>query len=538
MPILKVKHNGEWINVGGGGTSGGSNVNIDPTLTQSGSAADAKASGDAIRNLNTLVGNKPVAEQIQDAIDNLGGGGGEGIAVQANWDQNDSTQLDYIKNRTHYDAGDFIEVELLPAEDLSFEHNPSYGYVTFFSLVPPLKLGQQYLVIIDGERYIETAVTNEIMGGISLGESIMKFFLSLEAGMPVTYSKPFIIMQKEDSNEIMMIMLQSSESIHNVSISLTGQYLHKELYKVSNEKFDYMNGQYGKYLWDFSDEIVVGLDYKVIWDSTEYICKATALDPEETYIIIGNASMMGGEDTGEPFAFMVVAGMLSAFMDLENIYTPETNKSVSITIDKQLEDGSYENLITVTDFTLVYNDNMSVYKNETELEGVLETNSTYKITYAGNEYICSSLDIEGTVGLGNPSIIPEIAILGNTGEPFLMGYNPDSGIFVYESIQAPEVSHSIEFSGYVSGVKKLDKKYLPDNFDIPVASQNKVGGVKVRDARSGLGSGSDYTPIYLDTNDNQIYAKKPDIPVIQKSTTDLTEGVSSLASGTIYLVYE
>lgn len=86
MPVLKVKHNGEWINVGGGGTSGGSNVNIDPTLTQSGSAADAKASGDAIRNLNTLVGNKPVAEQIQDAIGNLEIGGGEGIAVQANWD--------------------------------------------------------------------------------------------------------------------------------------------------------------------------------------------------------------------------------------------------------------------------------------------------------------------------------------------------------------------------------------------------------------------------------------------------------------------
>lgn len=42
---------------------------VDDTLTESGKAADAKATGDAISNLNTLVGDTAVSEQIATAID-------------------------------------------------------------------------------------------------------------------------------------------------------------------------------------------------------------------------------------------------------------------------------------------------------------------------------------------------------------------------------------------------------------------------------------------------------------------------------------
>lgn len=45
------------------------NVETDTTLTISGKAADAKATGDAINSLNTLVGEIPVSEQIADAIE-------------------------------------------------------------------------------------------------------------------------------------------------------------------------------------------------------------------------------------------------------------------------------------------------------------------------------------------------------------------------------------------------------------------------------------------------------------------------------------
>lgn len=57
----------------------GSNVEVDSTLTQTGKAADAKAVGDAISNLNTLVGDTSVSDQITEAL--------EGSAVLYNVEQ-------------------------------------------------------------------------------------------------------------------------------------------------------------------------------------------------------------------------------------------------------------------------------------------------------------------------------------------------------------------------------------------------------------------------------------------------------------------
>lgn len=48
--VIKVKRNGQWVEVVSSGSSGGT-VEIDATLTQQGKAADAKAVGDAINDL-------------------------------------------------------------------------------------------------------------------------------------------------------------------------------------------------------------------------------------------------------------------------------------------------------------------------------------------------------------------------------------------------------------------------------------------------------------------------------------------------------
>lgn len=47
------------------------NMEVDETLTQSGTAADAKVTGEAIGAINTLVGDTDVATQISNAVANL-----------------------------------------------------------------------------------------------------------------------------------------------------------------------------------------------------------------------------------------------------------------------------------------------------------------------------------------------------------------------------------------------------------------------------------------------------------------------------------
>lgn len=53
MAVLKYKLNGEWIELGG---SAGSKIEVDPSLSTEGMAADAKATGDAIIGLGEALG--------------------------------------------------------------------------------------------------------------------------------------------------------------------------------------------------------------------------------------------------------------------------------------------------------------------------------------------------------------------------------------------------------------------------------------------------------------------------------------------------
>lgn len=77
----------------------GSNVEVDSTLTQTGKAADAKAVGDAISNLNTLVGDTSVSDQITEAL--------EGSAVLYNVEQS-LTEEQKLQARNNIGIGETI----------------------------------------------------------------------------------------------------------------------------------------------------------------------------------------------------------------------------------------------------------------------------------------------------------------------------------------------------------------------------------------------------------------------------------------------
>ena len=94
------------------------NILIDAELTQSNKAADAKATGDRLADLDTqfsnlsgLVGDTSVSEQINEAISNN--------VKQSDWNQTNEGEIDYIKNKPDVATDDdvinlMLELDMMP----------------------------------------------------------------------------------------------------------------------------------------------------------------------------------------------------------------------------------------------------------------------------------------------------------------------------------------------------------------------------------------------------------------------------------------
>ena len=89
-------------------------IEVDSTLSIEGTAADAKAAGEAIKKLNDLVGDKKVSEQIEEAIANLDIEGDEKVvyplvftgAVDAVYDGSEQVEVNIPTN-----SGSDIELD-------------------------------------------------------------------------------------------------------------------------------------------------------------------------------------------------------------------------------------------------------------------------------------------------------------------------------------------------------------------------------------------------------------------------------------------
>ena len=97
------------------------------------------------------------------------GGGNGGSNVQSDWNQNDSTKPDYIKNRPFY-TGDPVETVLL--EETTAEFTESRG-LYLYTLTNPLSLeiGKTYQVFWDGTTYECACVEvndNAVFGNLSI----------------------------------------------------------------------------------------------------------------------------------------------------------------------------------------------------------------------------------------------------------------------------------------------------------------------------------------------------------------------------------
>lgn len=95
--------------------------------------------------------NVPSSKCVYNAIRSVGAGGGGGSSVQSDYEQNDSSQPDYIKNRTHYKEVIHQErVDLLPATEIDFS---SLGMMYSQSEPLNIQVGDTVKVLWDSQEY-------------------------------------------------------------------------------------------------------------------------------------------------------------------------------------------------------------------------------------------------------------------------------------------------------------------------------------------------------------------------------------------------
>lgn len=133
--------------------------------------------------------------------------GGSGGQVQPDWNQNDETAPDYVKNRPFY-TGDLVETVLVEESTASFADTGEGFYGTEFPSTFEATVGETYKVYWDGTTYECTCVDfsgNNIIGNLSI------------AGFGSDTGEPFV-MEVVNGNGIAIITLDTSAS-HTFSIS-------------------------------------------------------------------------------------------------------------------------------------------------------------------------------------------------------------------------------------------------------------------------------------------------------------------------------
>lgn len=136
----------------------------------------------------------------------LRGADGKDGGIQPDWNQNDDTQPDYVKNRPFY-AGDPVEAVLVEESTVSFvEHNGLY--MTQFPPIFEATVGETYKVYWDGTAYECTCV--DIEGNLCIGNQSIR-------GIGSDTSEPFF-MEVYNGLGILIVTTDTSAS-HTFSIN-------------------------------------------------------------------------------------------------------------------------------------------------------------------------------------------------------------------------------------------------------------------------------------------------------------------------------
>lgn len=343
------------------------------------------------------------------------GSGGAGVAVQPDWNQNDKSASDYIKNRTHY-IEDEKKVNVIPETTVGWA--PGVYFYDNFSL----EENTLYTVSVNGAEYELIGRYYEPGDSIFIGNQY--FFTGIDEGSDV----PFAIIPDPEGDAF---FIAPTFGVYDISISTSADSI------LSEERL---------YLcwkgWPYYKKVLkAGNSYKVIFDNYEYYFTAVENSDADAIII--------GDMTQYPFEIWYAYDDMMLYSLAPGIHT------VAV-IDE------------TNDLEIIYQQNIGEccnYWGDIRSPYEIKEGQTYQITYGENIYSCTvkPLDVYGNFYLGNPAygylwdewFPPDVQ---STGEPFFIECYSDDIRLVY-SYGAME-KFAIEI--IESKVHTLDPKFLPE----------------------------------------------------------------------------
>ena len=229
------------------------------------------------------------------------------------WNQNDETAPDYVKNRPFY-TGDPVETVLVEESTVPFaEHNGSY-MARFPSTFAPT-VGETYKVYWDGTAYECTCVSfndTPTIGNLSIigagSDTGEPFLMAVKNGVQISIATADTSASHTFSISGFVSEVVKIDPKYIRDMYYTGDPVETVIVEESTVSFSFAEHD-GLYMAQIPSafEATVGETYKVSWDGTAYECACVNFSGRTA---IGNLSIAGaGSDTGEPFIMVVDNGL-------------------------------------------------------------------------------------------------------------------------------------------------------------------------------------------------------------------------------------
>lgn len=404
--------------------------------------------------------------------------------VQSNWNQNDCTKPDYIKNRPFY--AEVKEYDVIPEQTFEFiilddtnfngtisgfAWNETYQMYALQQNEPSFTLNSntEYEVIWDNEepwlrKTFEFTLGSDPSVWIGIGNGRAVGFEASD--------EPFMFAYNEDYN-ILMLGTDSNLESHSIEISAVSP----RISGIQSTEYKLEQGQV----------------YHIAWDETVYECKSRGISNNPVDAVIGNVSAIHKEDTTDldlPFGI---------FYNKDNnliLITAHTKESSHKLRIYQAEENikKIDQKFVGTDWNQNDENDAGYIKNRPfyEDKGIHEILSECTMTFSANvntqlislpnkqiklwcngfdkaivvwegvTYECEPEIVEGLVRIGNTRIIEDI----DNGIPFFIAVAPPdipdiNGMIVISPYDDEPTERTFSVSIMVEKIVSIDPKFLP-----------------------------------------------------------------------------